>query len=315
MPFKRSARKALINCLRVRQGESVLVVTDTAKLFLGKAFFEAAIEMNCEAMLMTMKPRSRSGEEPPVAVAEAMKNADVVVAPTTFSLTHTQARKNACNAGARIATIPLQTGNMKLLRKMFTTGGMTADYRAIEAGIKKLVKRLKHKREVRLISDLGTDITFDLSGMEWKLDTGICSMPGDFTNLPGGEAFIPPFNSNGVFVVDGSFGDMGILKSPLEFQVRNNRVVEVRGKNSRQLIKKLDAAGAAARNVAELGIGMNPEAKLIGIVLEDEKVYGTAHIALGDNSTFGGTVRAGIHWDGIIRSPRIFIDGRELKLK
>lgn len=301
--------------MRVKQGESVLVVTDTLKLLLGRAFFEAALELKCEAMLVIMKPRRRSGEEPPAAIAEAMKSADVVIAPTSYSLTHTQARKNACAAGARIATIPLQTDKMKLLRQMFTSGGISADYREVESGVKKLVKKLKHKSEVTVKSDLGTDITFDLSGREWMLDTGICAKPGDFTNLPGGEAFIPPADSNGKFVVDGSFGDAGILKSPLEFYVRDNHVTEIKGKNAEQIAKKLDAAGKEARNVAELGIGMNPKAKLIGIVLEDEKVSGTAHIALGDNSTFGGTVKAGIHWDGIIKKPRIFVDGRELRLK
>ncbi len=313
MPFKQSAQNALKNCLRVKQGESVLVVTDTKKFFIGRAFFEAALELNCEAMLMMMKPRSRSGEEPPPSVAQAMKNVNVVIAPTTYSITHTQARKDACAAGARIATIPLQTSNRKLLREMFTSGGITADYCEVEAKAKKLIQKLRHKSIVRIKSDLGTDATFELSGREWQLDAGICIEPGSFINLPSGEVFIAPANSNGKVVVDGSFGDIGMLKSPLEFYIRNNYVVEIQGRNAEQLLRKLDAFGREARNLAELGIGVNPKAKLRGIVLEDEKVAGTVHIALGDNSTFGGTVKAAIHWDGIIKSPKIFIDGEELK--
>jgi len=49
-------------------------------------------------------------------------------------------------------------------------------------------------------------------------------------------------------------------------------------------------------------------------VLEDEKVRGTVHIALGDNSTLGGDVIAGIHLDGIIREPELFLDGEEFIL-
>jgi leucyl aminopeptidase (aminopeptidase T) len=314
MSFKQSAQSALKNCLRVKPRESVLVVTDTKKYFIGRAFFEAALELNCEAMLMVMKPRSRSGEEPPLAIAQAMKSASVVIAPTTYSITHTKARKEACAAGARIATIPIQTNNKKLLREMFTSGGITADYSEIEARVKELIQKLEHKSIVRIKSELGTNAIFELSGREWQLDPGICVEPGSFINLPSGEIFIAPANSNGRVVVDGSFGDMGMLKSPLEFYIRNNYVVEILGRNAEQLIKKLDALGREARNLAELGIGVNPKAKLRGIVLEDEKVAGTAHIALGDNSTFGGTVKAKIHWDGIIKSPRIFINGEELKI-
>ncbi len=69
-----------------------------------------------------------------------------------------------------------------------------------------------------------------------------------------------------------------------------------------------------ARNIADFGIGINPRAKLIGNVLEDEKVGGTVHIALGDNSTFGGDVIAGIHLDGIITKPKLFVDGEDFVL-
>jgi len=77
---------------------------------------------------------------------------------------------------------------------------------------------------------------------------------------------------------------------------------------------KADAVGEKARNIAELGIGINPEAKLIGNVLEDEKVGGTVHIALGDNSCFGGDIIAGIHLDGIIKKPVLFLDGEKFIL-
>ncbi|HHX50174.1 MAG TPA: aminopeptidase, partial [Clostridia bacterium] len=62
----------------------------------------------------------------------------------------------------------------------------------------------------------------------------------------------------------------------------------------------------------ELGIGLNDQAVLSGIVLEDEKVVGTVHIALGDNSTFGGTVEVASHLDGVLLKPTLWLDGRRI---
>ena len=80
--------------LGLRQTETVLIVTDTLRLKIAKSLYDTAREMNCDAIMMTMPPRSRHGEEPPRAVAEAMRSVDAVIAPTTMSLTHTKAHEN-----------------------------------------------------------------------------------------------------------------------------------------------------------------------------------------------------------------------------
>jgi leucyl aminopeptidase (aminopeptidase T) len=299
----------VLECFGVKSGESVLIVADTSTPFsIGRSLFEAARDLGCEAMIMTMLPRKRHGEEPPFAIAEAMKYADVVIAPTTFSLTHTQARINACKAGARIASMP------GITEEMMVSGGITADYNKVNDIAIRLNKQLDNARRLRVVTESGTDIVFDLEGCTWMMDTGLCHEPGCSSNLPAGELYIAPEDANGVFVVDGSMSGFGILGSPLEFAVRNRYVTEIRGKQAEKLNAMLDAVGDKARNIAEFGIGINPEARLIGNVLEDEKVGGTVHIALGDNSTFGGDVIAGVHLDGIITRPRIFLDGKEFIL-
>lgn len=302
------ARKVM-ECYGVKRGESVLIVVDTSTpASIGKSLFDAARNLGCEAIMMTMLPRKRHGEEIPLPIAEAMKNSDVVIAPTTYSLTHTQARINACKAGARVASMP------GITEKMMTFGGMTAAYNEVNELAIQLNKRLGNVKEIRVVTDSGTDITFDLEGCKWHLDTGLCHEKGCSSNLPAGELYIAPKDANGVFVVDGSMSGFGLLDSPLEFTVRNRYVTDIKGKKAEILKAMIDRVGEKARNIAEFGIGINPKAQLIGNVLEDEKVGGTVHIALGDNSTFGGDVVAGIHLDGIITEPELFVDGERFIL-
>lgn len=299
----------VMECFGVKHGESVLIVVDTSTpASISKSLFEAAKDIGCEVMILTMIPRMRHGEEPPRAVSEAMMNSDVVIAPTTRSLTHTQARINASTKGVRIASMP------GITEKMMRSGGITADCRIINDLAMKMNERLKNVREVRVVTESGTDITFDLGGCTWMMDTGMCGEKGCSSNLPAGEMYIAPKDANGIFVVDGSMSGFGILDSPIKITVRNRYVTLIEGKHAEKLISMLDAVGEKARNIAELGIGINPEATLIGNVLEDEKVGGTVHIALGDNSCFGGDVIAGIHLDGIIKKPVLFLDGEKFIL-
>ncbi|KAF5427765.1 Leucyl aminopeptidase (aminopeptidase T) [Candidatus Methanomarinus sp.] len=245
---------------------------------------------------------------PPVAVAEAMKAVDVLLIPTSKSLTHTQARLAAKKSGVRIATMP------GITLEMMESGGITADYLTVKDITSTLKKKLTKAKEIRIVTDLGTDIILNVEGCDWHEDHGICHKAGSSTNLPAGEVFVAPKNAQGIFVVDGSMGGLGILESPLTITVKNRKAVDFTGPRADELRYMLDKVGPLARNLAELGIGTNQAAHLIGNILEDEKVAGTVHIALGDNSTFGGDVIAGIHLDGIITKPSVFVDGKLLTL-
>ena len=120
------AEGVLTSCLAVKPGEEILVITDDSRKEIGEAIYEAAGNLGCEKILMVMKEREVSGQEPPKVIAEAMKAADVVIAPTAQSLTHTNARIEAAKAGARVATMP------GITREMFSQGAMTADYSKVE---------------------------------------------------------------------------------------------------------------------------------------------------------------------------------------
>lgn len=310
-----SAMIAVKDCMRVKPGEKVLIVSDTERGFLGIPIYKAALELGAEAIYMEMKPRTRSGEEPPEVIAQAMLHSDVVIAPTKYSISHTAARRNACAAGARIATIPITEGSTELITDMFSNGGMTADYYSIEHKVGKLLEVLHGSKTARITTGLGTDVTVEFGSREWHPDTGLAPKSGDFTNLPGGEVYIAPTNANGKLVIDGSFGDYGLLRSPLELTIKDNLVIDARGDHDGDLRGLFDLLGPNARNIAELGIGMNPKARLWGILLEDEKVGNTIHMALGNNTSFGGTCDVPMHYDGIVTNPTIYIDGKKINIK
>ena len=286
----------------------MLIVTDTLRLRIAKSLYDTAREMDCDAIMMTMPPRSRHGEEPPRAVAEAMRSVDVVIAPTTMSLTHTRARKQANDAGVRTASMPGVT------EQMMVEGGLTANPREVMEHTRRLAETFKGASEIRLMSELGTDISLEVDASKWNLDMGCCRQKGCSTNLPAGEVYTAPENCTGTVVIDGSMAGLELLKNPLKIRVEEGLAVDVQGDRAKEVLKIINPLGDVARNIAELGIGTNPRARMIGVVLEDEKVRGTAHIALGDNSTIGGTVVAGVHLDAIIRKPRVFADGHEIDL-
>ena len=286
----------------------MLIVTDTLRIKIAKSLYDTAREMDCDAIMMTMPPRSRHGEEPPRAVAEAMRSVDVVIAPTTMSLTHTSARKQANDAGVRTASMPGVT------ERMMIEGGLTANPREVVERTRHLAETFKGASEIRLMSDVGTDISFEVDTSKWNLDVGCCHQQGCSTNLPAGEVYTAPENCKGTVVIDGSMAGLELLKHPIKIRVEEGRAVDVQGDRAKEVLKIINPLGDEARNIAELGIGTNPRARIIGVVLEDEKVRGTAHIALGDNSTIGGHVVAGVHLDAIIRKPRVFADGREIHL-
>jgi leucyl aminopeptidase (aminopeptidase T) len=294
------ARTAVKTCMGVKKGEVVLILTDTEKESIGEAIFEVAKEAKAEAVLVKMQPRSRHGEEPPRAIAEMMKNADVVIAPTMYSVTHTQARKRANRSGARIATMP------GIIPRMMSSGGMTADFKEVAKGVKRLAKILEGTKRLTIITGMGTDLEVSVEGRRWFRDTGLCHKKGEFMNLPAGEVFIAPKEgtANGKLVIDGAFWE--ILENPVTIDVKDGFAKRITG--TKEIAQQISKRGKEGRNIAEVGIGMNPKAKIIGNVLEDEKVMGTVHVALGDNSTFGGKVRAGIHIDGIINKPTFIAD-------
>ncbi|ELY64915.1 aminopeptidase [Natrinema versiforme] len=309
--LRAAAETAVRQCLNLEAGESCAVVTDDKREPIGEAIYDVASEITDDAVIVRYPPGETHGSEPPAPVAAAMAGADVVLAPTTKSLSHTRARTEANEAGARVATLP------GITEDVFTTG-LAADYESIAAHCEAVREQVDDADEIRVTTDAGTDITFGVADREWLSDTGIVHDPSEMSNLPAGEVFISPETADGTFVVDGTMRPHGLLADGhrLTFEVEDGLVTHISDDEIRETIEGAAAdVGNAAYNLAELGIGTNVAVtELVGSVLLDEKAGGTVHIAIGDNAGIGGETEAPIHLDGILREPTVFADGDPIEL-
>jgi aminopeptidase len=299
-----AAMTAVRDCMGVQRQETILIVTDEPLRLIGYALRKAAQDLQAEVFLVEILPRRTNGEEPPPAIAEIMKMVDVVLCPTSKSLTHTDARRAASAEGVRIGTLPGVTEDIMIRC-------MNADYQKISERTLKLCELLEKCRVVRVISPSGTDITLPVQGRTAHASSGLFRARGQWGNLPTGEAYLAPLEgqSNGIVVVDGSMAGVGVVMEPIRIVVKDGLASEISGgQEAAKLMELLAPHGKDGRNVAEFGIGTNDKAMLTGVILEDEKVMGTIHIAFGDNKSMGGAVRVASHLDGMVKQPTVWLD-------
>lgn len=302
------AHIAVVDCMAVKPGETVLIVADELTQAVGRALWTEAVKAKAEVIYMEMVPRKNDGTEPPPAIAAAMLEADVILAPTSRSISHTNARKRATEKGARVVTLPGITEDI-------VQRALNADYHKIAQLSKRFAELLNKGSEVHLTTDAGTDLTLSIAGRCAYADTGINHNPGEFGNLPAGEAYIAPVESTaqGKVVIDGAMCGLGVLETPITLLIEDGYVTEIQGgREAERLNEVLSEYGDSARHIAELGIGTNDKAILTGKVIEDEKVLGTVHLALGNNFGFGGNLKVPLHLDGILQNPTLVIDGQTI---
>jgi aminopeptidase len=301
--LERAVAAVVRECLGVGEGETVLVICNPVTQGLGERLRDAADDAGADAIMAVMAERASHAAEPPEPVAAAMLEANVVLAPTVQSLSHTAARKAATEAGARIATLPGVTEEM-LARVM------SADMVELRRRSNAIADLLTAGREARIVCRNGSDLRLGIEGRSGIPDAGDLRQPGAFGNLPCGEGFIAPVEgtSEGRLVVDGTIATLGAGGEPAELVVEGGHLVSASGTRGQRLMDLLAGHGADGTNVAELGIGTNEKARLSGEVLEDEKILGSAHVAFGASAAIGGTVQVPIHLDCLVMEPDVTVD-------
>ncbi len=252
------------------------------------------------------------GAEPDAQTAERLREADVVIALTSYSLSHTNAREGATSRGVRLASMPGFEAGM-----LAADGPMTVDYRQVAADCRRFAELLTAANEAVVRTPAGTDLCFSLQGRKGDGDDGIYTQPGQWGNLPAGEAYIAPLEgtAEGTLVVPAAWYPG--LSDDMALRFHEGLVVEVRGGGAvgdeyRRLLdlSSDDPVHLARRNLAELGVGTNPQARRPDNLLEAEKIKGTVHLAIGDNAHMGGRVESDTHQDFVEAAPDLILDGR-----
>ncbi|MFQ5900605.1 MAG: aminopeptidase [Thermodesulfobacteriota bacterium] len=225
---------------------------------------------------------------------------DAIVALSNYSTSHTMFRHllTSCG-GTRYASMPLFDEDM-------FNSSMKADWSQVAARTEALVTALEVGETVELSAPNGTNLKIPVKGRNAIADTGILNIPGSFGNLPAGEAFIAPLEggTEGELVLD--WAPTYRLKSSVILDIKEGMVRDVCGNDLyADKLKEILWRDSNFRNVAELGIGTNDMARRADNILESEKIMGTIHIALGDNSSFGGNINTPFHQDYIVFNPTL----------
>ncbi len=311
VPIEVVARRVVTDYLGIQAHESFLLVTDASVApEIVDAVVDAAATAGADAAHVRIAVRAASGEEPPPPVVGAMVAADVCLCIASRSIYHTSAMGKAQAAGTRGCF------NAPATLSAWTAGAMTADFLEIRRTAEEIARRLRGAGRIRVTSPAGTDVTVEIGDREprgWY--TGIVRKPGEISAFPGGEVSFPPVEgtSTGTIVFEHVVTDIGRVSEPIRITVEGGLAVAIEGGDEAARLRALVDGVPGATNIGELGIGLNPAARLGHEITEAKKKVGTAHFALGDNAGgYGGIVECPLHLDGMVLDATIAIDGVDI---
>jgi leucyl aminopeptidase (aminopeptidase T) len=297
-------------CAGVRAGERSLIVTDTAAdSGIVAALAGVLGTLQVDVVTVEYQPADLPGDEPPAAVSAAMLEADVVFELTSVFVGSCPARRAACEKGARYLTVP------GLSWTTLRPGGpFAADFAALGERAKRLAERFDIASQFHLTSPAGTDLHGSFEGRKGRPLWGIADEPGGYAAPPDAELGASPVegSAEGMVVVDGSLLFLGPdqLASPVELRFSGGQLTDARGPESWRLLDALERSGDARMwNLAEVSIGLNPYSRPGGSALELEGIVGGAHVALGNNVAYGGSVDARSHIDCALLDATLALDG------
>jgi leucyl aminopeptidase (aminopeptidase T) len=350
--LKSAANVAINEVLGTQKNEKVLIITNPDKdvQSISMALYDAACEVGALPVLIFQSVKTQLDFAEDSVISAIESNPDIILSISKQKLgKDKKALKNPYKVGDKEYDNTFHYLLNEKKARSFWSPSVTArmfaetvplDYAKLRETCKSIKEELDKAIEVQIVAESGTDIVIGLKEREAKSDDGDFKEMGKGGNLPCGEVFISPElgTSNGTIAFDGSItleGGEVIIDTPIIAKVENGFVTEITGsdeaKELRGTIEKAENAVKEfvsqgkipkqveedyiknARNLGELGIGLNKNAKIVGNMLEDEKVYGTCHIAIGSN--YDDDAKSLIHLDGLIKKPDITVKYEDRSVK
>lgn len=307
-----AALRAMRGVLDLAPADRVLVVTDSATADCGEAFARAARDHGCPVHLHRLPQAGRPLAAVPPDLPPLLDHADVVVNAIVG---------DPAEVPFRLQWIALVEGSGRhrlghspgITAGMMLGGALDVDYAAMNDTALRLTHGLRKAAAVHLTTPAGTDLVMDVRDRGFTHD--LKARPDAGANLPCGEVYAAPVETgaNGILVVDGGFAGHGRLPSPVVITVRHGRCIDLDGDDPDLVaaVRGFMDTDEGARGIAELGIGLNPRARLGSHILESEKALGTVHVAFGDNDGIaGGQGRSRMHMDYLVLAPTVEVATR-----
>ncbi len=350
--LQHAALVAMKDVLKTAVGEKVLIITNPEQevFSISEALYDAACSLEAKPVLVCQGPKSQVDFAEEAVIASLSCNPDVVISMSKEKMGKDKqgiAKPYSINGKTYDHIFRFQLFGKKTCRSFWSPNvnrsifskTVPIDYTRLKKECAVVKDRLDRAHFVRVTNPNGTDIRLSIKGRISHKDDGDFSMPGTGGNLPAGEVFVSPVvgSAEGTIVFDGSInahiGDI-IIRQPIVVQVEQGFVTDISGGEEADKLKESIALGEESakafaaqgkfsaeqaalyakhtKNIGELGIGLNPNADIIGNMLQDEKAYKTCHMAIGSN--YDEDAPSLIHLDGLITYPTITLaneDGSE----
>jgi leucyl aminopeptidase (aminopeptidase T) len=290
-------------------GDEVVILTDDTRYEIAKVLASASRSAGATTAL-TMLPRETiGGVEPPNMAAKIMKGADFAFILTSNNISHTDAHREAQEAGTEISSM------WGANEDLFLNGPSPENYEEIDEIIRTAKSHFEDASEISVESPSGTDITFAIDGRT-PIALGIKENDkSSVADFPQGELAIAPIegSADGTIVIDVAMDTFGLLENNIRLTYEDGNLTNIEGGAEAQDLERLiKDSDESAGNLAEFAIGANREARLVDNLREAKKKYGTIHFAVGDSNTIGGEVKSNLHLDGVVSAPNIAVDGKQV---
>jgi len=308
--------RLLDQCLAVRAGEQVVLLTDgatDASVITG--LLEAVSTRDGIPLVARIPAPGLPGAEPPGAVAAMMLEAGAVIELTSLFIGSSLARRNASARGVRYLAMP------GVVLDTFRPGGpLDVDFEQLRSEAERVGRAWNAAQKFRLSTPGGTDLRGSVADRPGRVLHGIATEPGAYMAPPDVESGTAPVEgtASGVVVVDGDllFMGRGPLREPVVLQVDDGQVVGIDGAERDRLIRMLErCADARMSNLAEVSVAFNPAGTICSVPMETESTRGSAHVALGNSIAYGGLVNAVAHLDCVMRDATLELDGRAVMIE